>query len=41
MIAGGGFYFYYIHQENELDKERKIVRKQLSFMHTKRFNMFF
>ena len=25
----------YIHQGNKLDKERKIVRKKLSFMHTK------
>ena len=41
MVAGGGFYFYYIHQGNKLDKERKIVRKKLSFMHTKRFNIFF
>ena len=24
-----------------MDKERKIVRKKLSFMHTKRFNTFF
>ena len=32
--------YYYIHQGNRLDKERKIVRKKLSFMHT-RFNTFF
>jgi hypothetical protein len=28
MVAGGGFYSYYIHQGNKLDKERKIVRKK-------------
>ena len=28
LVAGGGFYFYYIHQENKLDKQRKIVRKK-------------
>jgi len=38
---GAGFYSYYIHQGNKSDKERKIVRKKLSFMHTKRFNTFF
>ena len=27
IVAGGGFYSYYIHQGNELDKERKVVRK--------------
>ena len=36
-----GFYSYYIHQGNKLDKERKIVRKKLSFMQTKRFFTFF
>ena len=36
-----GFYSYYIHQGNKLDKERKIARKKLSFMHRKRFNIFF
>ena len=36
MIAGGGFYSYYI----RTDKERKIVRKKLGFMRTKRFNTF-
>ena len=41
VVAGGGFYSYYIHQGNKSDKERKIVRKKLSFMHTKRFNIFF
>ena len=41
VVAGGGFYSYYIHQGNKSDKERKIVRKKLSFMHTKRFNTFF
>ena len=40
VVAGGGFYTYYIHQGNKSDKERKIVRKKLSFMHTKRFNIF-
>ena len=28
-------------QGNTSDKERKIVRKKLSFMHTKRFNTVF
>jgi hypothetical protein len=32
---------YYIHQGNKSDKERKIVIKKLSYMHTKRFNIFF
>ena len=41
VVAGGGFYSYYIHQGNKLDKERKIVRKKLSFMHTKGFITFF
>ena len=41
MVAGGGFNFYYIHQGNKSDKERKIVKKRLSFMHTKRFDTFF
>ena len=27
VVAGGGFYSYYIHQENKLDKERKILIK--------------
>ena len=27
MVAGGGFYNYYIHQGNKSNKERKIVRK--------------
>ena len=26
VVAGGGFYSYYIYQGNELDKEMKIVR---------------
>ena len=30
VVAGGGFYSYYIHYNS--DKERKIVRKKLSFM---------
>ena len=41
VVAGGGFYFHYIHRGNKSDKERKIVRKKLSFKHTKRFNTFF
>ena len=41
VVAGGGIYSYYIHQENKSDKEMKIVTKKLSFMHTKRFNTFF
>ena len=41
VVAGGGFCFYYIHQGNKSDKERKIVRKKLTFMHTKRSNTFF
>ena len=24
VVAGGGFYFYYIHQGNKSDKERKL-----------------
>ena len=40
VVAGGGFYSY-IHQGNKLDKEKKIVRKKLSFMHTKGINTFF
>ena len=35
------FFLYYIHQGNKSDKERNIVRKKLSFMHTKRFNKYF
>ena len=41
VVAKGGFYSYYIHQGNESDKERKILRKKLGFMHTKRFYTFF
>ena len=41
VIAGGGFYSYYIHQGNKSDIERKIVRNKLSFTHTKIFNTFF
>ena len=40
-MAGGGFHSYHIHKGNKSDKERKIVRKRLSFMHTKIFNTFF
>ena len=31
VVAGGGFYLYYIHQRNKSDKERKIVRKRIQF----------
>ena len=37
---GVGF-IHYIHQGNKSDKERKIERRKLSFIHTKRFNTFF
>ena len=36
----GRVYSYYIHQGNKSDKERKIVRKQLFFMHNKIINIF-
>ena len=36
VVAGGGFYSYNIHQGYKSDKERKIARKKLSFMHIKR-----
>ena len=39
VVARGRFYSRYLFIY--LDKERKIVRKKLSFMHTKRFNIFF
>ena len=41
VVARDGFYSYNIHQGNKSDKERKIVRKKVCFMHTKRFNAFF
>ena len=41
VVSGGGFYSYYIPQGNKSFKERKIVRKKLSFMHIKRFTTFF
>ena len=41
VVSVGGFYSLYIHQGNKSDKEWKIVRKKLSFMHTNRFNTFF
>ena len=41
VVAGGGFYSYFIHQGNKSDIERKIVRKKISFMHIKRFNTSF
>ena len=28
VVAGGGFYSYYIHQGNKSDKERKIIKKK-------------
>jgi hypothetical protein len=40
VVDGGGFYSYYMHQEKNSDKERKIVRKKVSFMLTKRLNTF-
>ena len=40
-VARGGLYFYYIHQGNKSDKERKIARKKLSFKLTKRLNKSF
>jgi hypothetical protein len=40
VVAGGVFYSNYIHQEKKSDKERKIERKTLSFLHTKRFDTF-
>ena len=40
VVAGGGFYSYHIHQGNKSYKQRKIVRKKLSFMPIKRFNTF-
>ena len=27
VVAGGGFYSFYIHQGNKSDKDRKIVRQ--------------
>ena len=41
VVAGGGLYSYYIHLGNKSGKERKIARKKLSFMLTKRFDTFF
>ena len=41
VVAGSEFYFYYIYRGNKSDKERKIVRKKLSFIDTKIFNSFF
>ena len=40
MVAEGGAYPFYINQGNKSYKERRIGRKKLSFMHTKRFNKF-
>ena len=37
VVARGGFYSYYNLQCIKLDKERKNVRKEISFMHTKIF----
>ena len=36
VVAEGVLFLLY--QPNKSDKERKILRKKLSFMHTKRFN---
>ena len=33
VVNGGGFYSYYIQEGNKSNKERKIVRKKVSFMH--------
>ena len=41
VVAGGRFYSYFIQQGNKLDKERKIAKKKLSFIHTKRINTSF
>ena len=35
VVAGGGFYSYNNLQFIKLDKERKNVRKKISFIHTK------
>ena len=35
VVAGDGVYSYHIYQGNKSDKERKNVRKKLSFMHEK------
>ena len=40
VVAGGGFISYFISKGNKSDKEKKIVRNKLSFIHTKRFNTF-
>ena len=40
VVAWGDFYSYHIHQGNKSDKERENVRKKISFMHTKGFNIF-
>ena len=40
VVTGGGFYSYYINQGNKSDKDSKIVRKKLGFIHTKRFYTF-
>ena len=37
---GADFIYIISTKGNQLDKERKIVRKKLSCMHTKRFNIF-
>ena len=41
VVASGWFYSYNIHRGNKSDKEKKIVRTNLSFIHTKIFNKFF
>ena len=40
VVAGGGFYSYYNHQENKSVKEKKIVKK-IILMHTKKCTTFF
>jgi hypothetical protein len=41
LVAGGWFYSNYILQGYKTDKEWKILRKKLSFMYTKSFNIYF
>ena len=40
LSPGASFIPIIVHHGNKLDKEREIVRKKLSFMHTKRYNTF-
>jgi hypothetical protein len=39
--TGGGFYSYFIHQGNKLDKERKFVKKKNQFYVYKKIKYFF